>query len=424
MQFAGLILISAACPVITAMAGSLETMLLAHAVSLLACGLLLQESRPNAPTQIEDVKQTRYRLLHGQMQSRRTVGALSFVCVALAFALLTGLAGSSSLESIEATLRASYRPELADLIVGDGSIVGVAAAVLLFVGCAAQFGLFPMHGILMNGFETAPSGIAGITAVLQRLQVAIILWKVAAVAMSGFEAPVQLLCLVFGTASCLSGAVLVRRSESLRSLAGNFWLTWGGVALVAAATELMTKHPASPGIVWQFPTGMETAAFSMLISGVAVGMLLACERWLALENRSVDFVEDATGLGQQHGLVAFATSCSLLTLCAIPPLPGFWCVTFIAGNAFLPGVESTEGPSLVPDASVLVALGLLFVSLAIVATKSTRLLSLMFHHEPIRRFELRRRGMSVGVSMVVACVLLWAGMNAGTMLAWLHELSL
>ena len=30
-------------------------------------------------------------------------------------------------------------------------------------------------------------------------------------------------------------------------------------------------------------------------------------------------------------------------------MPGFWCVTFIAGNAFLPGVESAEGPSLVPD---------------------------------------------------------------------------
>lgn len=424
MQFAGLILISVACPVITAMAGSLETMLLAHAANLLACGLLLQESRSHATSQIEEVKQSRYRLLRTQLQSRRTMGALSFVCVALAFSLLSGLAGSSSLDSIEATLRASYRPERADLIVGDGSILGVAAVVLLFVGGAAQFGLFPMHGILMNGFETAPSHVAGTTAVLQRLQVAIVFWKVAAVAMPGFESTIHLLCLVFGTASCLGGAVLACRSESLRSLAGNFWMTWGGVALIAAATGLMTEHPAGPGTRWQFPTGMETAAFSMLISVVAVGMLLACERWLALENRSVDFVEDVTGLGQQHGLIAIAMSCSLLTLGAIPPLPGFWCVAFIAGNAFLPGVESTEGPSLVPDASVLASLGLLLVSLAIVAAKSTRLLSLMFHHEPIRRFELRHRGASVGVSMIVAGALLWAGMNAGTMLAWLHELSL
>ena len=56
VQLTGLILIVAACPVITAMAGSLETLLLAHAVSLLAGGLLLLETRTEHQARSEDVK--------------------------------------------------------------------------------------------------------------------------------------------------------------------------------------------------------------------------------------------------------------------------------------------------------------------------------------------------------------------------------
>ena len=424
VQLTGLILIVAACPVITAMAGSLETLLLAHAVSLLAGGLLLQETRTDHQTRSEVVRQSHFVVLHEQLQSRRTMGVLSFVCVALAFTLLFSLGGSSSLESIEATLRESYRPARAELIVGDGSILGVAAVVLLFVGVATQFGLFPMHGVLMNSFDTAPATIAGLSAVLQRCQAAIVLWKVASVAMPGFESTTHLLCLVFGTSSCVGGAILVCRSESLRSLVSTFWITWGGVTLVAAATGVMARHPTGPEASWQFPTGIETAAFAMLISSVALGMLVACDRWLALDDRSIDFVEDVTGLGQQHGLIAFSMTCSLLTLCGIPPLPGFWCASFVVGNSFLPGIESTEGPSLIPDPSVLVAASLLLVSLLVLTARTVSMLSLMFHHEPIRRFNVRSKRTAAGISVIVAAVLLWMGIDAGTMLAWLHALLL
>ncbi|NQV24827.1 MAG: hypothetical protein HQ518_10710 [Rhodopirellula sp.] len=406
------------------MADSLETVFLASAASLLGAGNLLREDRSARRSNEAEVERSRVQLLAGQLQSRRTVGFFSGFCVATAFVFLGSLAGSSSLETIRTTLQESYRPERADLLVGDGSVLGVTAIVLLFAGCASAFGLFPMHGVVLNGFESSHASIAATTAVLQRFQASIVLWKVTVVAMPGFESTIQLMCIVFGTASCLSGSILACRGESLRGLAGNLWMTWGGVVLVAAATGMTSQPPAVSETLWQFPSGLATALFSLLISSFAMCLLLTCERWLFSGAQSADFPEDVTGLGRQHGVVAFAVGCSLLTLSVVPPLPGFWCAVFITGNAFLPGVESAEGAALIPEASVLTALLLLLISMLIVAARSVHFLSLMFHHEPIRRFDIRDGKFPAIASLTIAGVLLWIGINVGTALTWFHRLLL
>lgn len=424
VQVAGMLLFCAVCPVMTAMAESLETVLLAHATSLLAAARLCRESRLQIPSIRNDVARSRSRIFLKQLQSRQTTSVFSFFCIATALILLGALGGSSSLETLRATLQESYRPERPDLLVGDGSILGIAAIVLLFVGSAATFGLFPMHGIVQNLVESSPVRVAGPTAILQRLQAAIVVWKVAITSMPGFESTLLSMCVAFGTASCAGGSIMACRSESLRSFAGNLWMVWGGVTVIAAASGLAVEGPANAQIVWQLPSGIETAAFSFVISAIAVGLLLAAERWLTMSERDVEFIEDLTGLGRQHGLIAFAIACSILTLSAIPPLPGFWCATFMAGNAFMPGVESAQGAALVPNASVLTAAIIVLISLLIVSARSVQFLSLMYHHEPIRRFSIPDHKVPAAISVAMTGVLFWVGMNAGIVLAWFHKLPL
>lgn len=423
MQLAGLILICAACPVVTAMAGSLETVLLASTASLLAASVLNRERRTR-PEYTSNSHPSRIGEVFDHQGPRQTTDIFSFLCVATGMALLGSLAGSSSLEAIRQTLLESYRAERLDLLVGDGSILGVAASVFLFAGVAAPFGLFPLHSTVQNTFDSTPSGIAVLTTVLQRVQASVVLWRVVLSSMPGFESTVQLLCIVLGVSSCLVGAILVYRSESLRGLASNLWITWGGIALVAVATGLAVATPTVHQPVWQLPTGLETAAFSIVISAVAVGMLLSTERWLSNNKRSIDFAEDITGLGQQEKLLALAVACALLTMSAMPPLPGFWCAAFIVGNAFQPGVESSSGAALVPDKSGLTAAVLVLLSLLVLSARTLHFLSLMFHHEPIRRFKLAGNKVPAAVSLAVSSLLVWAGMNAGTVLSWLHQLLL
>ena len=399
---------------ITVLAESLETVLLACAASLLAAAKLRVNARSNKPSLDANVRKSRIHSLRRRLAVHHVTDIFSFFCIAAGMALLGSLGGSASLETIRAALSESYQPERLDLLVGDGSILGIASIVLTFVGTAAAFGLFPMHGVVQNAFESSPAGIAGSTALLQRLQAAVILWKIAVTSMPGFESTTQMMCVVFGTCSCLVGSILVCRSESLRNVAGNLWITWGGVVLVAAAA----------GMPVEAPTNFQTAAFSLVISTVAVGLLLVSERWLSHVGRSIDFAEDVTGLGHQRGLVALAIACSLLTLSAIPPLPGFWCATFVAGNAFLPGVESAQGASLVPDTSVLCSAIVLLISLLVVSARSVHFLSLMFHHEPIRRFNIGVGKLPVAISLMVSGILLWVGLNVGTALTWFHRLPL
>ncbi|MFT5323632.1 MAG: formate hydrogenlyase subunit 3/multisubunit Na+/H+ antiporter MnhD subunit [Planctomycetaceae bacterium] len=409
---------------ITVLAESLETVLLACAASLLAAAKLRVNARSNKPSLDANVRKSRIHSLRRRLAVHHVTDIFSFFCIAAGMALLGNLGGSASLETIRAALSESYQPERLDLLVGDGSILGIAAIVLIFVGSAAAFGLFPMHGIVQNAFESSPAGIAGSTALLQRLQAAVILWKIAVTSMPGFESTTQMMCVVFGTCSCLVGSILVCRSESLRNVAGNLWITWGGVVLVAAAAGMPVEAPTNFQTTWQLPTGLETAAFSLVISTVAVGLLLVSERWLSHVGRSIDFAEDVTGLGHQRGLVALAIACSLLTLSAIPPLPGFWCATFVAGNAFLPGVESAQGASLVPDTSVLCSAIVLLISLLVVSARSVHFLSLMFHHEPIRRFNIGVGKLPVAISLMATGILLWVGLNVGTSLTWFHRLPL
>ena len=404
------------------MAESLETIILACAASLLATSKLRVKTRSEARSLDTPLKQRRIDRIRRQLQSRHVTDIFSFFCLATGIALLGTLGGSTSLETIRATLLESYRPERLDLLVGDGSLLGIASIVLIFAGSAAAFGLFPIHGVVQNAFESSPAGIAGTTALLQRFQAAVVLWKTVLTSMPGFESTTQLMCVVFGSCSCLAGSMLSCRSESLRNFAGNLWITWGGVVLIAAASGNTVESVRNTPPVWQLPTGLETAAFSLVISAVAVGLMLAAERWLSNERRSIDFAEDVTGLGQQRGLIAFAIACSLLTLSAVPPLPGFWCAAFVTGNAFLPGVESSEGAALVPNVAVLASAIVLLVSLLTVSARAIRFLSLMFHHEPIRRSDTCNGKLQIVIGLSISGILLWSGLNVGTVLTWFHQL--
>jgi len=423
VQLAGLILICATCPVISATAGSLETVLLAYTASIFANSALIREHLAQAAC-ASNSHQSRSGEISDHPGTRQTIDIFSFLCVATGMALLGSLVGTSSLEAMRQTLLMSYRAERLDLLVGEGSILGVTAIVFLFAGVAASFGLFPLHSAVQHTFNAVPGGLAVITTMLQRVQAVVVLWRVVLSSMPGFESTIQLLCISLGVLSCLAGAILACRSQSVRSLASNLWLTWGGIALISVATGLAVETPTDHQPAWQLPTGLATAAFAISISTVAVGILLSIERWLFKNRWPIDFAEDLTGLGQHEKLLALAVACVLLTMSAIPPLPGFWCAAFIVGNAFQPGVESSSGATFVPGKSVLTAVVLLLISLLALSARSVHFLSLMFHHEPIRRFQVSDSKVPVTIILAGTSLLVWVGMNAGTVLTWLHELPL
>lgn len=413
MQIAGLMLINITCVVMTWQADTLVALLIAQTASLLSAGVLLERDASSS--------------------HRIVSAAIAFPCLLLGCALILALTGTSSLADIESTLRASYRPERADLLVGAGSILGVMATILIVAGCGIQAGLFPFHLISTDMFERSPPWMTGFLALMQRAQALLLIGRIGG-AMPGFEATWQLALLILGAASALAAAVLVSRCESLRSLAGHAWLLHGGIVAVALAVAIAepvvadsagssaTLADSGGDVPWQMLSARETVLLMFVVAGAALCGLLACEHYLRMPDRRIDFLDDLAGLGRQNPLAAAALIVPLLTLIAVPPLPGFWGMVFLTANAFLPGIESTVSPVLVPSLIVLLALFVVTVGMLLVAGRIVFVMSLVYFHEPIRRLSASGSMLSLISAVFAAVVLTGTGVLPHSLLRLLHKL--
>jgi NADH-quinone oxidoreductase subunit N len=405
-------LINVACVVLTWQAGTLVTMLIAQAACLLSAGLLLKPD---------------------ELSGHRTVAAaVGFPCLLLGFALIITLTGTTDLADIETALAASYQPDRADQLAGSGSILGIIAAVLIIAGCGIQAGLFPFHLISGDLFERSPAWLAAFLALTQRAQALLIMGRVGT-AMAGFEETWQLVLLVLGVASALACAVLVSRCESLRSLSGHAWLLHGGVLAVGLAIMIAEPDSANSATsddsvaaagetAWQMLTAQETVLLLFVVGGSALCGVLACEEFLQLPDRRVDFLDDLAGLGRQSPLAAATLVIPLLTFVSVPPLPGFWALIFLTSNAFRPGHESSVSPVLVPSMLVLLALFAVIVGMLLLASRIVYVMSLVYFHEPIRRLTASGGMLPLTTAAVASILLAATGLLPGRLLQLLHSL--
>jgi len=405
-------LINVACVVLTWQAGTLVTLLIAQAACLLSAGLLLDRDQTS-----------RHRVV---------AAAVVFPCLLIGFTLIIALTGTTDLADVEAKLVITYQPERADQLAGSGSILGIMAAVLIIAGCGIQAGLFPFHLISSDLFEQSPTWATAFLALTQRAQALLIIGRVGG-AMVGFEGTWQLILLILGVASALGCAVLVSRCESLRSLSGHAWLLHGGVLAVGLAIMIAEPDSAnSPATddsvaavgetVWQMLSARETVLLLFVVGGSALCGVLACEEFLQLPDRRVDFLDDLAGLGRQSPLAAATLVIPLLTFVSVPPLPGFWALIFLTSNAFSPGNESSVSPVLVPSMLVLLALFAVIVGMLLLASRIVCVISLVYFHEPVRRLTASGGMLSLTTAALASVLLATTGLLPNRLLQLLHSL--
>ena len=173
---------------------------------------------------------------------------------------------------------------------------------------------------------------------------------------------------------------------------------------------------------WQMLTARETVLLMFIVSGSALCGVLACEEFLRLPDRRVDFLDDLAGLGRQSPLVAASLAIPLLTFISIPPLPGFWSLVFLTANAFLPANESNTSPVLVPSLLVLLALFAVVVGMLLLASRIVYVMSLVYFHEPVRRLAASGGMLSLSTAALASVVLATAGLLPGRLLQLLHSL--
>ena len=395
MRTAILLISLAACSGLSWSATTLDALVILSGVSLAATGLVVCESSDGESTRAADLR----------------VAAVSFACLICGAAFLLALTGTTSLAEISETLSANYQPERTDLLTGRASMLGIVASILVLAGSALPIGLFTFQFSQSAFFDKANGWLALAMVSLLRLQGLGVLVRVLAAASIGCENSVQVVTGISGAATCLAGAALLCRVESLRMIATHLWLVFGGLAVVAYSVGV-TQPDVSPA---QSIAGLPTKATLVLVV-TAIGIvvcasLLALEARLTREGRRLAHFEELTGLGRQAPGTAFLFAATLLSALPVPPLPLFSTLLAIAGSAFVPGVSPNGRQQELPGTMPLLVLAATGLAWLLIAARLIQPLSQMFHHEPLGRFQPASSRWPLIVSGVCVVALVLTGLQ-------------
>ena len=395
MRSATLLIALAACAVLSWSGRTLDGLVILTAVSLSTAGILVRDCQCGEPDDQPDLR----------------VATVSFACLLSGVALLLALTGTTSLVEAHETLVANYQPERFDLLAGRASILGVVASVLVVAGAALPIGLFPFQFGQAVFFEKGRGWQALLTVSLLRLQGLALLVRVLDVASVGSEESVQVMTGIAGAATCLVGAILLCRHESLRQIAANLWLVSGGLAVVAYSVGVTQSSLSPAESVGGVPIGATLVIAVVAIGVVSCASLLALDAWLTRESGRPEYFEELTGLGRQTPGTSFLLGATLLTSLPVPPLPLFSVLLVITGIVFVPGTgpdgRQQEFPTIIPLLT-LVAVG---CALLLVGARLIQPISQMFHHEPVGRFQPASGRWSLAVAGACVAALTLVGLQ-------------
>ena len=283
----------------------------------------------------------------------------------LGITLIYGLTASTNVPEIRAVLSGSYAPADVSRTIGRGSILGVAAVVLVFAGLGwrlavvpFQFGIAEMWGRdWRSALLAATVGRAAAFVVLARLVVA---------ALPGFEEPARLIAaLLAGLTFVVAGIRALSRTD-VRIVLADLVVLQGGFLLVGIAAALAgaSGEPGPSAVSPGLAAGFAALAVSSAATVGAVSVLL----WHGGDS-SLQTTDDLAGLARTSPAAAACLGVTLLALAGVPPLIGFWTQWSLALAALTAPAEATGAGTIGLDAGFVVltltaASGTLFSAIA------------------------------------------------------------
>ncbi|MFN0052452.1 MAG: NADH-quinone oxidoreductase subunit N [Planctomycetales bacterium] len=374
-EFYGMLLLVVAGVMLVAMAQDLILLFLALELISLPTYVLLYLGRNNHYSQEAT---TKYFLL----------SILSAAVLLYGFALIYGLTGNTRLDAIQEVLAATYQAP-AGLPPTGGSVLGVVALVLVFAGLGFKVAAVPFHFYAPDVYEGTSAFNAGLLAIMPKLAGFVALIHVATRSLTGFETTGQQLALILAAITMTGGNCLALHQTNIRRLLAYSSIAHAGYILIGIAVafwenwnpELRLNRAAGEGLMG-LPGGVEASLLYLLAYSLTSVGLFAVLVYLHRPGKQVDHVDELTGLGYSHPLLASCMALFLFSLAGIPPLPGFWAKLSIFASALsvrqeIPGAVAAIHPAFL----WLAVIGV--VNAAIGGVYYLRLVSLMFLYQPL-----------------------------------------
>ena len=226
-------------------------------------------------------------------------------------------------------------------------------------------------------------------------------------------APLIGLCLMVAW----GGALVWRERRTRPLLVGLIVLLFGVWLLGIAVAAWEAAKPSGFRAAGGLPDG--SAAELACITADALALLGVCSVLSSLrrgEDR-VEHFDGLSGLIRQRPLAAIALLACLLSLCGVPPLPGFWGRWFLWIAAWTPHHISGFTGLFDPHLGLLLDCLLALTAQLIVAATILRAVQSLLLDEPLGRVDLRSRSAGAWTGGLLAGMLIVSGVWPG---AWLR----
>ena len=323
------------------------------------------------------------------------LSVLSSAVLLFGFSYLYGLAGSTNLGAVVATLT-SARP---------AGPLAVLAAVLVVAGLGFRVTAVPFHWYAPDVYQGGPTGVVALLATAPKVAgfvpLARLLGLTAPAGGLPFDAVQTQIPLVLWTVAVTTmtlGNVLALLQTDLRRLMAYSGVAHGGYMLIGLVTASAGLAPASAAL----PTGLDAVLFYLV---AYVAMTVGVFAVLLHLGEGVRTADDLAGLGDTHPATAALLAVSLLSLIGLPLTAGF------AGKLLL-FVTAFNAPTDTPLGGLFRVLAVAAaVNAAVGAAYYLRLLGVMYLRTALKPLPTKRAGPALLAAAV--CVGLTVALGVG-----------
>lgn len=315
------------------------------------------------------------------------LSVLSSAVMLFGFSYLYGLAGSTNLGAVVATLAGSHQHGVNPL--------AVVAAVLVIAGLGFRVTAVPFHFYAPDVYQAGPTGVVTLLATTPKIAGFVAmgrLFGLMPVNAGGlpFDATHTLIPLALWTvavATMTTGNVLALLQSDLRRLLAYSGVAHGGYMLIGLSTAMAG---ASPG-------GLPTGPDAVLVYLIAYGLMTAGAFAVLLHlGEHVRTVDDLAGLGGTHPVSAGLLAVALLSLIGLPLTAGFV-------GKFLLFVAAFNAPVGTPMGGLFQILAVIAaVNAAVGAVYYVRILGVMYLRTPLNPLPAARFGLALLAAFVCA----------------------
>lgn len=312
------------------------------------------------------------------------LSVLSAAILLYGFAFLYGLTGTTRLEGIFEVLGRSYASGESGVPSGGGSALGIIALVLITAGLGFKIAAVPFHFYAPDVYEGTSAFNAGLLAIAPKAAGLFALIRIVSQTMVGFETSGQQLMLILAGITMTGGNCLALLQTNVRRMLAYSSIAHAGYMLIGIAVGMWES--------WNFklsldgtlglPGGVHASELYLLAYSLTNVGLFGVLVYLGRPGKSIEHVDDLTGLAKTHPFVATTMALFLFSLAGIPPLPGFWAKLAVFSSALSVRHVVTDSLFAVhPAFAVLAVVGM--INAAIGAVYYLRLVSAMFLNEPL-----------------------------------------